>query len=37
MTLMGAELLAYPSAIGSETLDPTWDSSGQWRAAMMGH
>ena len=37
MTLMGAELLAYPSAIGSETFDPTWDSSGQWRAAMMGH
>ena len=37
MTLMGAEVLAYPSAIGSETFDPDWDSSGQWRAAMMGH
>ncbi len=37
MALMGAELLAYPSAIGSETFDLTWDSAGQWRAAMVGH
>ncbi|MEM7684205.1 MAG: nitrilase-related carbon-nitrogen hydrolase [Pseudomonadota bacterium] len=37
MTLMGAEILAYPTAIGSETFDPTWDSAPQWRAAMQGH
>ena len=37
MALKGAELLAYPSAIGSETFDTTWDSAGQWRAAMVGH
>ena len=35
--LMGAELLAYPTAIGSETFDPSWDSAAQWRAAMLGH
>jgi N-carbamoylputrescine amidase len=34
---MGAELLAYPTAIGSETFDPGWDSAAQWRAAMLGH
>ena len=37
MALMGAELLAYPTAIGSETFDPTWDSAAQWRSAMLGH
>ena len=37
MALKGAELLAYPSAIGSETFDTTWDSAAQWRAAMAGH
>lgn len=37
MVLMGAEVLAYPSAIGSETFDASWDSAGQWRSAMLGH
>lgn len=37
MALKGAELLVYPTAIGSETFDPTWDSAAQWRAAMLGH
>ena len=37
MALMGAELLAYPTAIGGETFDPDWDSAEQWRAAMRGH
>ncbi|MEL7471027.1 MAG: nitrilase-related carbon-nitrogen hydrolase [Pseudomonadota bacterium] len=27
MTLMGAEFLTYPTAIGSETFDRTWDSA----------
>lgn len=37
MVLMGAELLVYPTAIGSETYDATLDSAPQWRAAMQGH
>ncbi|MEM9100465.1 MAG: nitrilase-related carbon-nitrogen hydrolase [Pseudomonadota bacterium] len=37
MALMGAELLVYPTAIGSETYDTTLDTSDQWRAAMRGH
>ncbi len=37
MALMGAELLVYPTAIGSETNYPDWDSSAQWRSAMLGH
>ncbi|MEM0944903.1 MAG: nitrilase-related carbon-nitrogen hydrolase, partial [Pseudomonadota bacterium] len=37
MALMGAELLVYPSAIGSETYDAELDTAGQWRAAMAGH
>ena len=37
MALKGAELLVYPSAIGSETFDLTWDSAEQWRTAMRGH
>ena len=37
MALMGAELLAYPSAIGSETYDAGLDTADQWRAAMRGH
>jgi N-carbamoylputrescine amidase len=37
MALMGAELLLYPSAIGSEPSDPAWDSSGHWRRVMQGH
>ncbi|MGN6693512.1 MAG: N-carbamoylputrescine amidase [Aquihabitans sp.] len=37
MALEGAELLLYPTAIGSEPPDPTWDSSGHWQRVMQGH
>jgi len=37
MALQGAELLFYPSAIGSEPPDPDWDSSGHWQRVMQGH
>jgi N-carbamoylputrescine amidase len=37
MTLMGAELLLYPTAIGSEPHDPTLDTALPWRRAMQGH
>ena len=37
MAVQGAELLMYPTAIGSEPPDPTWDSSGHWRRVMCGH
>lgn len=37
MALMGAELLLYPSAIGSEPPDPAWDSQPHWETAMRGH
>ena len=37
MVLDGAEILLYPTAIGSEPPDPDWDSSGHWRRVMQGH
>ncbi|WP_297694416.1 N-carbamoylputrescine amidase [Phenylobacterium sp.] len=37
MTLMGAEVLLYPTAIGSEPHDPTLDTAAPWRRAMQGH
>ena len=37
MALMGAEILLYPTAIGSELLDPQMDSSGHWQRVMQGH
>jgi N-carbamoylputrescine amidase len=37
MALQGAELLFYPTAIGSEPPDPNWDSSGHWQRVMQGH
>lgn len=37
MALMGAELLFYPTAIGSEPYDATLDTSRMWRRAMQGH
>ena len=37
MALLGAELLFYPTAIGSEPPDPEWDSSGHWQRVMQGH
>jgi hypothetical protein len=35
--LQGAELLFYPTAIGSEPSDPTLDSFPQWQRVMQGH
>lgn len=36
MALMGAELLLYPTAIGSEPVDPE-DSRDPWQRVMIGH
>ena len=36
MALMGAELLLFPTAIGSEPLAPELDSSGHWQRTMQG-
>ena len=37
MALLGAELLFYPTAIGSEPYDAEFDTSRMWRRAMQGH
>lgn len=37
MALKGAELLFYPTAIGSEPHDPTIDSRQHWMRVMQGH
>ena len=37
MTLMGAEVLLYPTAIGSEPHDASLDTRDPWRRAMQGH
>lgn len=37
MALMGAEILLYPTAIGSEPHDATIDSAAHWQRAMQGH
>eukprot|EP00850_Spirogloea_muscicola_P002638 SM000010S04276 [mRNA] locus=s10:665129:667642:- [translate_table: standard] len=37
MALMGAEILFYPTAIGSEPQDTTLDSRGHWMRVMQGH
>jgi N-carbamoylputrescine amidase len=37
MALMGAEMLLYPTAIGSEPPNPDYDSSSHWQNAMRGH
>ncbi|RXZ42449.1 N-carbamoylputrescine amidase [Crenobacter cavernae] len=37
MALMGAELLLYPTAIGSEPADASVDSSRHWQATQCGH
>ncbi len=37
MTLMGAQALLYPTAIGSEPHDPSLDTALPWRRAMQGH
>ena len=37
MALQGAEMLLYPTAIGSEPPNPAWDSSAHWQRVMQGH
>lgn len=37
LALRGAEMLLYPSAIGSEPHDSTFDSSMHWQRVMQGH
>jgi N-carbamoylputrescine amidase len=37
MVLQGAEILVYPTAIGSEPSDPAWDSRDHWQRVMQGH
>jgi N-carbamoylputrescine amidase len=37
MALMGAEILFYPTAIGSEPQDPTLNSKDHWQRTMQGH
>jgi N-carbamoylputrescine amidase len=37
LALKGAEMLLFPTAIGSEPADPAVDSSGHWRRVMQGH
>ena len=37
LVLAGAEVLLYPTAIGSEPADPAYDSAGHWQRVMQGH
>ncbi len=37
LSLMGAEILLYPTAIGSEPQDPSIDSRDHWQRVMQGH
>jgi len=37
MALMGAEILLYPTAIGSEPMNPSYDSRPHWQTCMQGH
>ena len=37
LVLGGADILFYPTAIGSERLDPTYDSKDHWQICMQGH
>ena len=37
MALLGAEILCYPTAIGSEPTDPAHDSKPHWQICMQGH
>ncbi len=37
MALAGAEVLLYPTAIGSEPPDPDYDSKDHWQRVMQGH
>ncbi len=37
MALLGADILFYPTAIGSEPHDESLDTAARWRRAMQGH
>lgn len=37
LALQGAEMLLFPTAIGTEPKNPELDSSGHWRRTMQGH
>lgn len=37
LALRGAEVILYPTAIGSEPHDPMYDSSRHWQRVMQGH
>jgi N-carbamoylputrescine amidase len=37
MALAGAQCIIYPTAIGSEPADPSWESSRHWQRVMQGH
>ena len=37
LALMGAEILMFPTAIGSEPHDPSLDSAAHWQRTMQGH
>lgn len=37
MVLNGAEVLLYPTAIGSEPAEPGYDSAAHWQRVMQGH
>jgi N-carbamoylputrescine amidase len=37
LALMGAEILLFPTAIGSEPPDPSYDSKDHWQTVMRGH
>ena len=37
MTLAGADVLCYPTAIGSEPEEPDFDSRDSWQRVMIGH
>jgi N-carbamoylputrescine amidase len=37
LVLQGAEILLFPSAMGSNQYDPTYDARDQWQRVMQGH
>ena len=37
LALNGAEVIVYPTAIGSEPMDPEYDSAAHWQRVMQGH
>ncbi len=37
MMLMGADILLYPTAIGTEPEEPSFDTKDPWQRAMIGH